>query len=239
MPWGALDRCARAPETHRMYSRIHTHRAWEICLHTYMSASATPRLSSTFNFSTYVIARNPSGAGIFADTYRDGLAPHPYVEDDMTWVRALALALAPVAGMGNGNGWRFSRPRRAWESAGAVFTAFRGRGDRGFVSVRTHTSAQADTNLGFRHVDKAVSRSRSFHCKLTAQLSLLHAYTTSRSWCKVDHLRPHGQVDTLGFQALPRCGADVAGTAGSNPHYVFCLVYSPVGRRVEMMAVTA
>jgi hypothetical protein len=86
---------------------------------------------------------------------------------------------------------------------------------------------------------KAVSRSRSFHCKLTAQLSLLHAYTTSRSWCKVDHLRPHGQVDTLGFQALPRCGADVAGTAGSNPHYVFCLVYSPVGRRVEMMAVTA
>ncbi|KAJ7811031.1 hypothetical protein B0H13DRAFT_2294801 [Mycena leptocephala] len=33
-------------------------------------------------------------------------------------------------------------------------TAFRGRGDRGFVSVRTHTSAQADTNMGFRHVDK-------------------------------------------------------------------------------------
>jgi hypothetical protein len=38
-------------------------------------------------------------------------------------------------------------------------TAFRGRGDRGFVSVRTHTSAQADTNLGFRHVDKGVSSS--------------------------------------------------------------------------------
>ncbi|KAJ7906590.1 hypothetical protein B0H13DRAFT_1880468 [Mycena leptocephala] len=38
-----------------------------------------------------------------------------------------------------------------WET---TVTAFRGRGDRGFVSVRTHTSAQADTNLGFRHVDK-------------------------------------------------------------------------------------